>query len=603
MSSQGRNGRLRPLSPIVRGGRAAGAAAAFVLALLLPLAAQAAIGAAQAVVNHVEAHLPGQDRLLKPEDQVFQDEVIETAERSASKLLFRDATQMRIGPNSRVTLDKFVYSESSGQQVVVSMAVGVMRFTSGKLVKSAYTIRTPTATVGIRGTEFDVIVDENGATTIIVYSGEVLMRSQDGVSTSIGVCGVGMTSHEGQALTAQPIPANRLAPHQVSKVLEMDQLLEGSVRPVAAGVGDCLEPAGPGDGAPEGENNGAPLPFPPLPNFTPTLFQQQTQTPTPPAPPAPPPAQFASGLGGFGGGTPAPAPAFAPPPPSIIPGPGPGPADPPPPLPGGPGGGNGNAPGGSDPGGAPGGGGPTPPSTVFRYAGLAFDAQPNQANFGFTSLSLGGGATTHALAPIASPATAPIGQLSYDLVVANGGAIDNAGGLHGSRLEFHASTIDFVSTGPGGGAAALTITGGVLTLSYVDTGAFDYAEVDLPFGFGVADPVYALSGRLEFTLLDEDGTLLSGYWEILGTDRETGLPYNALSVGTQRDGGELDLAFFLRSLSSELECGGCAYEGLQLGLLFAGWGAPVPAPGGGWLLLAGGFVIALRLVRRGRSAR
>jgi hypothetical protein len=274
---------------------------------------------------------------------------------------------------------------------------------------------------------------------------------------------------------------------------------------------------------------------------------------------------------------------------------GPGPSEPGQPGPGGsgPGGPGSGDPGAGpgDSGGDPGGGGASGPR--IAYSGLAFDNQPSQSQFGFTQLRVGG-APTHALAPIASPAQAPVGQLTYDLALAHGGAVNAAGGLDGARLEFNPSTIDFVAAG--GGDAQLTITGGALTLSYV-ADAFDYAEVELPFGFGMADPTYALAGRIEFTLLDEQGVEVSGYWEILGTDRETGLPYNALSVGTDRDGGAFDLAFFLRSSSNILECGGCSYEGLMIDLLFAGWGAPVAAPGAAWALWLGG----LWLVRRRRA--
>lgn len=572
---------------------ALGAAARTLLALAalaLPGQAAASIGAAEAVVNQVAAHLPGQDRILKPEDQVFQDEVIETGAKSASKMVFRDATQLRVGPNSKVTLDKFVYSEASGQQVVVSMAVGVMRFTSGKLIKSAYTIRTPTATVGIRGTEFDVIVDENGATTIVVYSGEVLMRSGDGVSTAIGVCGFGMTSAAGETLTTEAQPANRLAPEQVARMLEMDQLLQTGVQTAAVGVGDCLDPAGDGNGPPAGQPSGPPATFPALPHLRSVNAQQQDQPAA-----APQPWAGTAGLPGLPSRSSHASP--TPRSPGGVPGgpPGGGPGGTPGGTPGGdPGGGSGPAdPGPGDPGaGDPGGGS----GARIAYSGLAFDNQPSQSQFGFTQLSVGGGAPTHALAPIESPAQAPVGQLAYDLALGSGDAVDADGGLDGAQLVFSASTIDFVSNS--GDSAQLTITGGQLALSFVE-GSFDYAEVDLPFGFGVADPTYALDGVIEFTLLDEEGMLVSGYWEIAGTDRETGLPYNALSVGTDREGGEFDLAFFLRSTSNLLECGGCSYEGLSIGMLFAGWGAPVAAPGAAWAIWLGG----LWLVRRRRAKR
>ena len=51
------------------------------------------------------------------------------------------------------------------------MATGALRFVSGKLPDKAYTIHTPTATIGIRGTIIDVVVERiAGKTGVLVTS-------------------------------------------------------------------------------------------------------------------------------------------------------------------------------------------------------------------------------------------------------------------------------------------------------------------------------------------------------------------------------------------------------------------------------------------------
>ena len=56
---------------------------------------------------------------------------------------------------------------------MVSAVKGSLRFISGKSGDKAYTIRTPTSTIGVRGTVFDIYVDEAGETTVGLVSGRV----------------------------------------------------------------------------------------------------------------------------------------------------------------------------------------------------------------------------------------------------------------------------------------------------------------------------------------------------------------------------------------------------------------------------------------------
>ncbi len=166
--------------------------------------AQTGVGNAGKVVNQVSGALQSKVRKIALKDLVYQDEKISTGSASATEIVFKDETKLTIGPDSDVTLDNFVYKPGpvSGS-LIMTVSKGVMRFTTGKLSKTSYLIKTPTATIGIRGTIFTVYVAANGATTVTVQAGAVSVSNAVGISQSVGV---------GQSTSVAPAPAGASAP-------------------------------------------------------------------------------------------------------------------------------------------------------------------------------------------------------------------------------------------------------------------------------------------------------------------------------------------------------------------------------------------------------
>jgi hypothetical protein len=166
--------------------------------------AQTGVGNAGKVVNQVSGALQSKVRKIALKDQVYQNEKISTGSASATEIVFKDETKLTIGPDSDVVLDNFVYKPGpvSGS-LIMTVSKGVMRFTTGKLSKTSYLIKTPTATIGIRGTIFTVYVAANGATTVTVQAGAVSVSNAIGVSQSVGV---------GQSTSVAPAPAGASAP-------------------------------------------------------------------------------------------------------------------------------------------------------------------------------------------------------------------------------------------------------------------------------------------------------------------------------------------------------------------------------------------------------
>jgi hypothetical protein len=141
------------------------------------------IGSAITVVNYVTAtpETDGDQRQLESGDDVRQQEVIETDTDSRSEIELNDRTKLALGPGSRLLLDKFVYDpDISGGAIVMSLVKGTFRFITGIAVKPAYVIRTPAASITVRGTIFDVYVQNPRETLLLLIEGAVEVCTESG---------------------------------------------------------------------------------------------------------------------------------------------------------------------------------------------------------------------------------------------------------------------------------------------------------------------------------------------------------------------------------------------------------------------------------------
>lgn len=83
---------------------------------------------------------------------------------------FVDETRVDITEHSRLLIDEFVYDPDNGKgKLGLKASLGTMRYASGQIAKKYkqnVKIRTPSATIGVRGTDFVLVVDEVGATMV-----------------------------------------------------------------------------------------------------------------------------------------------------------------------------------------------------------------------------------------------------------------------------------------------------------------------------------------------------------------------------------------------------------------------------------------------------
>jgi hypothetical protein len=129
-------------------------------------------GTTLAVIQATDADGTGGRRMLAMDAPVFMGDRVKTGASGEAQIRFRDDTKLVVGPGSSLLIDKFVFDAGGAPKAVSINAVrGTFRFISGLGPKSAYTIRTPTATLGLRGTHFDLTVERNGRTTLALYEG------------------------------------------------------------------------------------------------------------------------------------------------------------------------------------------------------------------------------------------------------------------------------------------------------------------------------------------------------------------------------------------------------------------------------------------------
>jgi FecR protein len=142
---------------------------------------QEKIGGAETVINSLQGNSPtGKQAPVAQGDNVFLGETLSTGRDSKANLVFNDNSNVTVGPDSTLKLEKFVYSGAK-QPGTVSFSItnGTLRFINGDANKRAYTIWTPTAAIGARGGSLRLkataaetqIINEEGTAIVCLRKG------------------------------------------------------------------------------------------------------------------------------------------------------------------------------------------------------------------------------------------------------------------------------------------------------------------------------------------------------------------------------------------------------------------------------------------------
>jgi hypothetical protein len=156
--------------------------------------APARVGEAAVVKNEVIRVGGSGGTQINVGDAVLRNETVRTGRDSATKLVMIDSTNLSLGANSSITIDKTVFNdEQSYKDVTIRLTTGAFRFVTGHSDKNAYKIVTPLATIGVRGTTLDilstrgrsVVVLQDGASRVCTTSFQCIELTQPGDSAVI----------------------------------------------------------------------------------------------------------------------------------------------------------------------------------------------------------------------------------------------------------------------------------------------------------------------------------------------------------------------------------------------------------------------------------
>jgi len=140
----------------------------------LPGAANAAgIATVMDVVNEGYRTPPGASELsAKAADELVQNEALRTEKESTIQVKFVDGSELSVEQQSEMVLSDYVY-DGSASTGLISLNNGLFHFTSNGNNDQGVKLKTPVATIGVRGTEFLVHVDRDEATIIDILDGSV----------------------------------------------------------------------------------------------------------------------------------------------------------------------------------------------------------------------------------------------------------------------------------------------------------------------------------------------------------------------------------------------------------------------------------------------
>jgi hypothetical protein len=102
---------------------------------------------------------------LKVKDDIYLNDVVQTAANSALGITFIDATTFNLKASTKITIDNYVYEDGGKSNAAIfDVAKGTAAFVAAAVAKTGdMKITTPTATLGIRGTTGLVEVPEGAA--------------------------------------------------------------------------------------------------------------------------------------------------------------------------------------------------------------------------------------------------------------------------------------------------------------------------------------------------------------------------------------------------------------------------------------------------------
>ena len=171
---------------------------------VLLLAAVALAGQA-ATVTHVAGMLAvrkadGTTRAISIGSKIDEGDTVVTERRTYARLKFNDGGEVTLKPESQFKVEKYSYDQSNPKEdnATFNLIKGGLRTLTGQIGKrgnqDSYQMKTPTATIGIRGTIYDAQYCQGNSCGTVkpglylsVADGSIVITNSEGIRTTLQV--------------------------------------------------------------------------------------------------------------------------------------------------------------------------------------------------------------------------------------------------------------------------------------------------------------------------------------------------------------------------------------------------------------------------------
>ena len=183
----------------------------------------------------------GRSRPLARGADVMVGETISTQEGRA-QMRFSDGALVSLQPQTQFRVDNYVFEGRGTQQesAVMSLLRGGLRTITGlvgKTNRNGYRLQTATATVGIRGTEFNVAYDAAGSVTMFIAGGAIAVTNESGTTVVPGGQSVVVASNKSTPQTSNEkpfLPPAGTTPNQIG--LPQNPFQDAAALPILTGT-------------------------------------------------------------------------------------------------------------------------------------------------------------------------------------------------------------------------------------------------------------------------------------------------------------------------------------------------------------------------------
>lgn len=146
----------------------------------VPARAQDPVGRIALVRGDVRGTPPGgAAAAMAVADPVVLDHLIATGRASAARMTLEPEGVLSIGQETELRIDRGTVDQATGEgESVLTLLLGRLEVALGSLFRGEVTVETPSASLGVKGTVFRVLVDAAGRTLVAVLEGVVEVTSK-----------------------------------------------------------------------------------------------------------------------------------------------------------------------------------------------------------------------------------------------------------------------------------------------------------------------------------------------------------------------------------------------------------------------------------------